>query len=323
MYQADGGHSGQEEVAVGDPFALTEDLEFGIPYRTAQAILAHPRFPEARSLYLRGVLNLYGDDPFLNKLLLEAARQIVFGAAICLMAAHRDDDRSTWPTLANLKRVLTPFGQSSDRRIEQIVARLTSVGYLTQRSIEHDGRVRLILPSDLMLRHDEDWLIAHYEPLALLYPGEQYRLPLERDRPFQLAQRKVSFDFIPRSAVVLMSNPDILLFASRDAGFLVLAKLILDAGSEHRTSFDDLARRFAVSRTHVRQLLRDAQDRQLLRLTSRGGQDIELLPALWKAVDRFVADGMSGHDLTGGVARRAVAVNVCKPAASLLHTDSL
>lgn len=306
MHQANTGHRGQDGIAEGDPFALAEDSEFGIPFRTAQAILAHPRFPEARTMYLRGVLNLYGDDPFLNKLLLESARQIVFGATICLMAAHRADDRSTWPTLANLKRVLRPFGQSSDRRIEQLVARLISVGYLTQSPIEHDGRVRLILPSDLMLRHDEDWLIAHYVPLALLYPGDQYHLPLARDRSFQMAQRKVSFDFIPRSAMVLMSNPDIMLFGSRDAGFLVLAQILLDAGNQSRTSFEDLARRFAVSRTHVRQLLRDAQDRQLLRLAGRGGQEIILLPALWNAVDRFVADGMSGHDLTGSVARRAI-----------------
>ena len=294
-------------VAQSPGAAIIHDPQFGVPYRPADAILSHPRFAEARGLYLRGVLNLYGDDAFLNKLLLEGARQIVFGGAICLLAAYRPDDRATWPTLANLKRLLRPFGLSSDRRIEHLVARLVSVGYLTSERAADDARVRLLIPSELLLRHDEDWLIAHYQPLALLYPGEDHALPLARDRAFLLAQRGVSFAFIPRSAMVLMSNPDILLFASRDAGFLVLAQLILDAEAGTRTSFDHLARRFAISRTHVRQLLRDAEQRDLLRLSGRGGRDVTLLPALWRALDRFVADGMSGHDLTGAAARKAMA----------------
>lgn len=287
-------------------FAHSHDDEFGIGYRAADAILAHPLFPEARNVYLQAVLSLYGDDQFLNKLLLEAARQIVSGGLICLLAAWNQDDRSTWPTLANLKRILRPFGQSSDRRIEQLVSRLITVGFLDQKLSEHDSRVRLLIPSSLMLIHDEDWLLAHYRPLALLYPDDNHVRPLNRDRAFQLAQRRVAFGFIPRSAVVLLSNPAILLFAKRDAGFLVLAQIAIDTLAERKTTFDALSRRFAISRTHVRQLLRDAQDRGLVRLAARGGQDLTLLEPMWGALDRFVAEGMSGHDLTGRVACRSL-----------------
>jgi hypothetical protein len=292
----------------GDAFVFSHDAEFHVTYRSSQAILVHPHFARARSTYLRAMLSLYGDDAFLNKLLLEAARQVVFGALICLLAAWDEADHATWPTLANLKRTLRPFGQSSDRKIEQLVSRLISVGFLTQKLSDIDGRVRLLIPTDAMLRHDEEWLIAHYRPLALLYPDDPHHLPLARDRGFQLAQRRVSFAFIPRSAIVLMSNPDILLFATRDAGFLVLAQIALDAQEGCNTSFDALSRRFAISRTHVRQLLRDAQDRGLVTLSGRGGQRITLLSPMWRALDRFIADGMSGHDLTGAAARAALAM---------------
>lgn len=140
----------------------SHDAEFGVPYRTAQAILAHPEFAQARRLYLESLLALYGDDAFLNKLLLEGARQVVFGALICLLAAYNMADRTTWPTLANLKRVLKPFGQSSDRKIEQLVARLGSVGFVEQNASPGDARVRLLTPSSAMLAHDEAWLLAHY-----------------------------------------------------------------------------------------------------------------------------------------------------------------
>lgn len=224
-------------------------------------------------------------------------------------------DRSTWPTLANLKRLLRPFGQSSDRRIEHLVSRLTSVGFLDQALSDQDARVRLLIPSEQMLAHDQNWLVAHYRPLALLYPDDDHSRPLNRDRAFQLAQRRVSFAFIPRSAMVLLSNPAILLFGKRDAGFLVLAQIAIDALEDRQTSFDTLARRFAISRTHVRQLLRDAQAQGLLNLDGKGGQRITLLDPLWRALDRFVADGMSGHDLTGRVAGRALTAGTIRVAA--------
>src|SRR3546814_3642440 len=54
--------------------AKAHDLHFGVDYWPAETILSHPDFPEARRVYLDRVLALYGDDIFLNKLLMEAAR---------------------------------------------------------------------------------------------------------------------------------------------------------------------------------------------------------------------------------------------------------
>ena len=112
--------------------------------------------------------------------------------------------------------------------------------------------------------------------------------------------------FCLAAATVLLGNPAILLFATRDAGFLVLAQLVLDSEDGRSTSFEGLSRRFAISRTHVRQMLRDAQAMGLLTLSGRGGQAFTLLPAMWAALDKFVAEGMSGHDLTGAAARAAL-----------------
>jgi hypothetical protein len=52
-----------------------------------------------------------------------------------------------------------------------------------------------------------------------------------------------------------------------------------------------------VSRTHVRKVLQEAEGGGLVRLTKEGGRSVEIAPALVQAFDRFVADGMSGHDL--------------------------
>lgn len=282
------------------------DAEFAVPYLSRETLLAHPRFTDARDLYLQAVLSLYGDDPFLNKLLLEAARSVIFGGLMVLSASHDPKARETWPTLGNLKRLIAPFAQSSPRRIEQIVMRLIEVGYLEQQVSPLDARLRLLTPTRPFLRHDQDWLAAHYQPLARLYPDPAYDRPLTREPDFQRAQRRASFAFIPRSAQVFATNPDILLFATRDAGFLILAQMVLDHRQGVRRSFDDMGRRFAVSRTHVRQLLRDAEARGLIEMSCPGGQGVDILTPGWLCIDRFVADGMSGHDLTGALALKQI-----------------
>lgn len=285
------------------------DPASGVFYRSADSIRGHPGFPQARETYVRDVLALYGDDPFHNKLLMVAARIVVFAVAICLDAGHREDDRSTWPTVGNLKKALAMFSLASPRRIDQILGRLVQIGYLESEPSPIDGRVRLLRPTDRMLDHDQDWLMAHYAPLARLFGEADYRLPLTRDRRFQQVQRGIATGIFMESAMVLLQNPGIMLFLSRESGILVLlemAKQSVDEGSATiPLSLSSLGKRFAVSRSHLRQLLLDADAQGFLDL-DRGRRRITLRPALFECLDRFIAEGMSNHDRTGAAALRAL-----------------
>src|SRR3546814_21113781 len=76
-----------------------------------------------------------------------------------------------------------------------------------------------------MMAHDQDWLMTSYAPLAVLFGEADYALPLRGDKAFQRAQRQVATGFFVPTALVLLRNPDILLFLARDAGILVLVEL--------------------------------------------------------------------------------------------------
>lgn len=287
----------------------TCDPGFGVFYRTAESIRAHPDFPLARRTYIREVLALYGDDPFHNKLLMAAARMVVFAVAICLEAGHREEDRATWPTVGNLKTALAMFCLTSPRRIDHILGRLVQIGYLESRPSAVDGRVRLLRPTDRMLDHDQDWLTAHYAPLSCLFGEADYRLPLARDRRFQQVQRGIATGIFMESAMVLLQNPGIMLFLGRESGILVLlemAKSSIDEGSATISlSLSRLGARFAVSRAHVRQLLLDAEAQGFVDM-DRSRRRITLQPALFECLDRFIAEGMSNHDRTGAAALRVL-----------------
>jgi hypothetical protein len=279
----------------------------GIAYHSPQEILAHPSFAIARAAFVDAVLALYEGDAFLTRLLLEAARTVIFTVIMCLHARYDESEPATWPTMSVLKRHMTQFGLASPRRIEELVARLIHTGFLEPIPSKKDGRMRLLVPTARMFAADQDWLAAHYLPLQVMFPNPGYAPSLHRDVDFQLAQRVVAMGFLGHGAEIMAGNPAMMLFLGRDAGVMVLIKLVQMAGAANgpsEFSHEDIGARFGVSRTHIRLILKDAEQAGLVAISSRGGRFVELKPALWQAFDRFVAESMSGHDLLFEIARR-------------------
>jgi transposase len=256
------------------------------------------------------LLNLYEGDAFLNRLLIEAGRQVTFNMIVQLHCRHDEMDQRTWPTMRLLKQKLKPFGLS-ERRIDDLVNRLTRFGMLELHGSARDGRVRILRPTPAMMSLDHDWLATHYLPLHIMFPEPGYAPVIERDDAFQRRHRVVALGFSGRGMEIMAGNPAMMLFLSRDAGTLILVKLVQIASTARHAeglSYADIGVRFGVSRTHVRTLLQDAERNGDVSLSGRGGKFVELRPSILQAFDRFVADSMSGHDLLFRIARSQMAI---------------
>jgi hypothetical protein len=280
------------------------DIDFAkLPaFHASDEILAHPRFPFARDEFVKAMLALYEHKAFLNRLLLEASRTVLGVIVMCLYARYDEADRATWPTLRLVADSMAMHRLGSASRTQDLVSRLIKSGYIEQRAVPRDRRVRILLPTQKMIAQDQDFLVSHYLPLQILFPAPGYAPIMKRDPAFQLKQRLVSRDLFALGAQILAQNPIMMLFQGRDAGVMILIKMIQlvarQAGAARiKVSFSDLGSRFGVSRTHVRKLLEAAEDVDLVRLTKAGSQFVELTPPLLQAFDRLVADAMSGHDL--------------------------
>jgi DNA-binding MarR family transcriptional regulator len=288
------------------------DLKHLPAYHSAEEILSHPRFPFARDEFVNGILALYEHKPFLNRLLLEASRTVLLAVIMCLYARYDEADRATWPTLRLVADSMAEHRLASASRVQDLVSRLVKTGYVEQRAAPRDRRVRILMPTKKMIAQDQDFLVSHYLPLDLVFPDPGYALIMTRDPAFQLKQRLVSRDLFALGAHILASNPTMMLFQGRDAGIMILIKMIQMAGRQGsaaplKVSFSDLGGRFGVSRTHVRKLLVEAEKMDLVGLTRAGSQFVDLKPSLLQAFDRLVADAMSGFDLCYQLALRAAA----------------
>jgi len=283
--------------------AEIERLLGGAPRLQLEDIVSHPRLPEARRVHLGHFLSLYGGDPFVVRLLIEAGRFLVYHVALILDAAQDPARRETWLTIGLLKRTLASYGVASSRHIDELVARLCAVGFMEQRPSEDDRRVRLLLPTDNMLAHDRDWLVAHFAPLAVCYPEQGYEPVMRRDAEFQTVYRRVCTPFVPLGIKLLLSLPDTMLFFSHAAGSPIIATLLQAAMTSPdyphaAVSYAEVGDRFGVSRTHVRKLLVAAEHAGLVKLHARGGHRVEILQRLWSSYDRGLATGMYVHDMT-------------------------
>ncbi|MGO9702727.1 MAG: hypothetical protein ACLPX7_26105 [Xanthobacteraceae bacterium] len=282
---------------------MSEAYQQSLPaHHSAEEILSHPRFPIARDDFVNGILALYEHDPFLNRLLLEAGRTVLFVVIMCLHARYDEADRTTWPTLALVTKSTAAQAVSSPRRIHGLVSRFIETGYLELRSSPRDRRIRILTPTAKMHAQDQDWLVSHYLPLQVLFPEPGYALIMERDPSFQLAQRLVASSFFVLGAQIMAAHPIVMQFMSREAGVMILIKLMQLAGpkgdaAREQISYADIGDSFGVSRTHVRKILREAEGQGLVRLTKGRGQFVQAMPELVAAFDRFVAASMSGHDL--------------------------
>jgi hypothetical protein len=282
----------------------------GPPRLNRGDILVHPRKSEAMRLFLDSFLQVYDGDPRLVRLLIETGRFLLYQSVALLEAAHDPARRETWPTVGLLKQAMAQSGAASARQIDDLVARMCAVGFLELRPAAQDRRVRLISASEKLRMHDHDWLCAYYKPLALLYPQHDYSGILSGDRNFQLQHRRTSVAFMPYAFKGLMEMPDNLLFLNRAGGYMVLASLLQAAaisGDQFASvPYGDAGDRFGISRTHVRNLLVEAESAGLVRLHSRGGHRVEILPRLWDSHDRGVAFGMQLNDMVYVATTRAM-----------------
>ncbi|MBV9558184.1 MAG: hypothetical protein JO254_14030 [Pseudolabrys sp.] len=260
------------------------------------AVLAHPRFLEARNLYVKSYLEIYSGEPTLNKLLAESARHVIITFIICIAAASQDDQPDTWLTLSKLQDAVSENQVGSPGLVEAIVARMLDRGLLDSRAPASDRRKRILVPTAELLKHDRDIIVAQAVPTAMVCPSHSIDQAVACEPAFQRKFRAVSVEAFGAAMTMLMRHSQIMLFYARDSGQMILFSLLANAlaggGNLSTVPYREMTDRFGISRTHARDVINAAEGEGLVRTLEPGGAAVEIQPALWEAVHRFMADAM-------------------------------
>lgn len=271
--------------------------------KTAEEILAHPRFAAARRAHIDTLVELFADNRDVARLMLDAGTIVVRGFIVAFHAVYDENDRATWATPGQVQEHIVRRGLSSPRRVDDLLASFRETGYVETIVSPVDKRVRILKPTERLIAHDRDHLIAYQQFLHDLYPMRGYEWTVRRDPHVHLAIRKAAFYAQPQ-ALAFMRHAPFRLFLSRDAGYLafLLAAQAELAHTEETVSFTSIARRLGVSRTHLRNLFVEAEAAGYVRLHPQGRRAVEIMPPLWEAYDHFLADVQADQDVIAQIA---------------------
>lgn len=252
---------------------------------------ADPRYPEAVRTFASNMLAGGDADRFLDGILKDAGRNV---AALCAVHLHL----SGGLTLPRLKALCMSFGLVSPGRARALLLYLRYLGYVDLSAAQRRGAPAVYVPTARFLATWRTHLRAVLGSVRVLEPA--VGLLLDRfDAPgvFETLAKMLCEVFLGGSLKNNTDTPYYRVFMHRNAGIQIVHALLLanpdDVFPPVRPitlSLSATARRFKVSRIHVRRLFDAAQRDGLLRLTGDGTVMFE--PAGREALDYVFAAQM-------------------------------
>jgi hypothetical protein len=270
--------------------------------KTAEEILAHPRFAEARRAHIDALVGLFAGDRFVTRLMNDAGTITLRGLLVGFHAAHDENDPTTWATPGQVRKHIVDRGLASARRVDDMIARFRQARYISSVVSPADNRVRILTPTGRLITHDRDHLAVYHRFLLDLYPGRGYEWTIGKDIRAQLAIRKALLYAMPQ-AMAFMRHVPVMMFLSHDAGYLAFLLVAqADLADSDDLSFRSIAHRLGVSRTHIRNLFVEAEAAGYVRLGPKRSRPVEIMPVLRDAYDRFLADVQADQDTIAQIA---------------------
>jgi hypothetical protein len=255
---------------------------------TAESLRAHPAFEAAAASSMRGSIDLYQGGGLSNWILGDRARAAFGHALLYLHATTQPDDPRSGLTPARVKELSIETGLCSAGRAAAMLALMRVAGYVAPAPAAEDRRVRRLLPTAKLWTVQRARLRRQFEAMAIMLPPARDVLPLFGHEDFERALvRAIGLQFVS-GVRILSAAPDLVPFAERSAGVIVLFSLMLAAERSGSfvpqvpvaTSIAALSRRLRVSRTQILRLLRAAEESALVARNGPGYESIVLLPKL-------------------------------------------
>lgn len=263
-------------------------------------VRAHPRFSEAlkASVVPYREIVLEGGEPWFAKYIGDLANNILEMGALYFHLNAKQTGKGTGATLGKLQLLAFVHGFASPRRVTMYVKRMIQIGRLSQGGGASDRRVRLLIPSDELIKTARRHILTLCYPADVLWPNQNLVTRVTDDDDFF-----ARFYLELGRAYVEGADParpfgDIRHFTSKDAGTFLLNTMMtecfkvapeLSPEAAFSINYSDIARQCGVSRTHVRNVIESAAERDLVVLEGEGGRSLRLTQKFITSYERFFA----------------------------------
>ena len=284
---------------------MTESAELALtpPMPTPEAIAAvrrEPRFRQAVAAIAADNLSYYQRRWLANRVLNDRGRFAMALIGMYLHFSYRPDIPNSGMTAARVREICVGAGLCSGGRVDGVLLMMRATGHL-ERAEESDRRVRRYVPTPKLIALHRERNRQLLSALDLLRGDTNFADRIRDGNEdafyphFVLALARI---FLAGYRMV-NAAPELQKMVDRDAG-LPLMMCVLLASPEYAAlvseemrpgSIAGLARRFSVSRIHVRSVLRDAEASGFL-IRHGDTEPVTALPALIRAMENFFASAL-------------------------------
>jgi hypothetical protein len=261
------------------------------------AILCHPGFGEALTLYTAAGLDRFDGDLRTAKMVCQVARYVL-GLAILHLDATAGPD-GIGATATRLDTILRAGGFASAGWVKGAIHVLRRTGYLDSGPPPADQRMQRVVPSVMMMEIATEAMTPMLKAVDRVAP-----LPLPAEALAGIpgfigaAASHTIVPYLTDGFNPLEALPEIVTLLHHDFGFVVLCCLIRsmrqtgDGAIIAAAPSVELSRRFGMSRAQARNLVQVCRDAGWITSTDRGAHELTLSPAFADLCWRWVA-----HDL--------------------------
>lgn len=273
-----------------------ELFENGRPSKAALAhILDHPRHDEAIRIMAEGTVRLFKGNRLANAIVTDRGRFLMTVFAVHLHHTRRPGDPRSGLTLARLRELVSTQNICSPGRVVAMTTLMRVFGYLTPTPEPEDRRLRLLAPSDELMRWHRERALFTLRCADAVLPGIAPAIEALEDPRFLPAYLSELAEVYLTGFYYVDFVPEMKAFLDFNAGVATLFALYLAGDADDtipparpiRVSISSIARSFSISRVHVRRLLKRAADDGMIRRT--GDERYVILPRLTSALSRNAA----------------------------------
>jgi DNA-binding MarR family transcriptional regulator len=254
------------------------------------AFRSRPDFPRHVMQLACTFIDQFVGNRFLNLITNDRGRIQVAHAALYLHYTRDPNDPASGLTPSRLKAFCAQHRMCSPGRTAAMLAVMQMSGHVVDAPAPKDRRIRLLMPTPKLVDTFLSRWISYFDALAEMMPETAgiARAARESEVFLQAYLRHIVESYIAGYRLMNHVPPQLTVFADANAGVLIFLSLFAAAGKDGPPSggqhvqiaISELARRFAVSRAHVKQVLKNAQEKGLLVPDDGSGNGIYLTPEL-------------------------------------------
>lgn len=254
----------------------------------------NPDFAATAVDIARSAVHLFEGRYLVNKAMANVARQTVCMAILSSYFGQAEKNGGAF--LSSIQTLTSAMHVCSRNTTAAIVALLDRLGLVVRVENPRDRRWLYIQPTEHLVSAARDFQRIFLDAADRLFPSGVHSAAFDRDEGIQERCFAVGlYSHIALHASVFNSAPS-RVFTAADGGTILLLKLLSLTDPGRRSGnpsvafpFDEVGRAFGLSRTHIRRLMRKAENAGLVRLLQKGGRLVEIRPPLVDLFENVVA----------------------------------